>query len=80
MHNLNLSWTASTSPVIGYFVYRATQSGGPYTELNPVPQPQTTFIDSLPGGATYYYVVTAVNASLVESVTTPEVAATIPQP
>jgi len=66
--------------VIGYFVYRATQSGGPYTELNPVPQAQTTFIDSLPGGTTYYYVVTAVDANLVESVTTPEIAATIPQP
>jgi len=79
-HNVNLSWTASTSPVIGYFVYRATQSGGPYTELNPVPQAQTTFIDSLPGGTTYYYVVTAVDANLVESVTTPEIAATIPQP
>ena len=79
-HNVNLSWTASTSPVIGYFVYRATQSGGPYTELNPVPQAQTTFVDSLPGGATYYYVVTAVDANLVESVTTPEIAATIPQP
>jgi len=79
-HNVNLSWTASTSPVIGYFVYRATQSGGPYTELNPVPQTQTTFVDSLPGGATYYYVVTAVDANLVESVTTPEIAATLPQP
>jgi len=79
-HNVNLSWTASTSPVIGYFVYRATQSGGPYTELNSLPQAQTTFIDSLPGGATYYYVVTAVDANLVESVTTPEIAATIPQP
>jgi len=79
-HNVNLSWTASTSPVIGYFVYRATQSGGPYTELNPAPQAQTTFSDSLPGGATYYYVVTAVDANLVESVTTPEITATIPQP
>jgi len=79
-HNVNLSWTASTSPVIGYVVYRAAQSGGPYTELNPVPQAQTTFIDSLPGGATYYYVVTAVDANLVESVTTPEIAAAIPQP
>jgi len=80
MHSVHLSWTASTSPVIGYYVYRATQSGGPYTELNSVPQAQTTFVDSVPGGSTYYYVVTAVNASLVESVTTPEIPATIPQP
>jgi len=71
MHSVHLSWTASTSPVIGYYVYRATQSGGPYTQLNSVPQAQTTFVDSLPGGS--------VNASLVESVTTPESAA-IPQP
>ncbi|MGC2322473.1 MAG: discoidin domain-containing protein, partial [Terriglobales bacterium] len=79
-HNVNLSWTASTSPASGYFVYRATQSGGPYTELQFVPQPQTSFVDSLPGGATYFYVVTAVDANQIESVTSPEVTATIPAP
>ena len=79
-HNVNLSWTPSTSPVTGYFVYRATQSGGPYTELQFVPQPQTSFVDSLPGGATYFYVVTAVDANQIESVTSPEVTATIPVP
>lgn len=79
-HTVSLSWTASTSPVMGYFVYRATQSGGPYTELNPTPQLQTAYTDSLPGGATFYYVVTAVDANMVESVVPPELVATIPAP
>jgi len=79
-HNVNLSWTASTSQVVGYYVYRATQSGGPYTELSLVPSTQTAFVDSLPGGATYYYVVTALNSSQIESVTSPEVTAVIPAP
>lgn len=79
-HKVNLSWSPSTSSVIGYFVYRAVQSGGPYQELSFVSQPQTTFVDSVPGGATYYYVVTAADANGVENVTTPEVPATISVP
>ena len=29
-----LSWTASTSTVSGYNIYRSTTSGGPYTRVN----------------------------------------------
>ena len=32
-YSTSLSWTASTSSVIGYNVYRGTTSGGPYTKL-----------------------------------------------
>jgi hypothetical protein len=79
-HNVTLSWTPSSSLVVGYFVYRAKQPGGPYTELNSVPQTETTFTDSVPGGATYFYIVTAVDANLVESLPSAEVPATIPAP
>jgi hypothetical protein len=34
IHAVSLSWTASTSTVAGYNVYRGGQSGGPYTLLN----------------------------------------------
>jgi fibronectin type 3 domain-containing protein len=57
---INLSWTASLSAAT-YNVKRATVSGGPYTTIG---APATTsFSDStIADTATYYYVVSAVNA------------------
>ena len=34
IHAVDLAWTASTSTVIGYNVYRGTKSGGTHTKLN----------------------------------------------
>jgi len=79
LHSVNLSWTASSSPVIGYIVYRATQPEGPYLPVYSVPQPQTTVTDTLPGGATYFYMVTAVGANQVQSAPSQEAAVTIPE-
>ncbi len=59
---INLSWNAATFAT-GYNVKRATVSGGPYTTIAPNIA-TTTFGDSgLVAGATYYYVVSAVNAT-----------------
>ena len=78
-HSATLSWTASTSAVAGYNVYRSGQSGGPYTLINTAPQPGTTYGDlSVQAGQTYYYVVTAVDSSGTESVFSNEVTAAIP--
>jgi hypothetical protein len=33
-HSVTLAWTASTSTVAGYNVYRSTTNGGPYTQIN----------------------------------------------
>src|SRR5271156_450322 len=65
-----LTWTASTSTVSGYNVYRGTTSGGPYsTKLNSSLVTVVNYTDStVTSGQTYYYVVTAVNSSDVESV------------
>ena len=65
-----LTWTASTSTVSGYNVYRGTTSGGPYsTKLNSSLVTVVNYSDStVTSGQTYYYVVTAVNSSDVESV------------
>ncbi len=81
-HSATLNWGASTSPVIGYNLYRATVSGGPYTKVNSSVDATTTFTDAgtLQGGKIYYWVVTAVNSSNVESVHSGEVSATIPTP
>jgi len=78
-HSVGLSWDASTSPVVGYNVYRGTQSGGPYQRLNPSPQPGTSYTDaSVQSGVTYFYVATAVAPDLVESPHSNQTSATIP--
>jgi fibronectin type 3 domain-containing protein len=67
---VGLAWTASTSTVIGYNVYRGTVTGGPYTsKLTSSPVASTQFTDTgVHSGQTYYYVVTSVDSSNVESV------------
>jgi fibronectin type 3 domain-containing protein len=81
-HSATLNWTASTSTVIGYNLYRATISGGPYTKINSSIDATTTFTDAgtVQAGKIYYWVVTAVNSGNVESVHSGEVSATIPTP
>jgi len=80
-HSVTLNWIASTSTVTGYVVYRATVSGGPYTRLNSSQDTTTQYQDSgVQSGQTYYYVVTAVDSSNVESTYSIQVSATIPTP
>jgi hypothetical protein len=80
-HTVDLSWAASTSTVAGYNVYRGTQSGGPYVKLNSTSQPGTSYGDStVQSGSTYYYVVTSVDGSSVESAYSNQVTAVIPTP
>jgi Abnormal spindle-like microcephaly-assoc'd, ASPM-SPD-2-Hydin len=80
-HSVDLSWIASTSVVVGYNVYRGTQSGGPYTKVNSTVQPTTSFTDgTVAAGTTYYYVTTAVDSQSAESNYSNEVQAVIPTP
>jgi hypothetical protein len=74
-----LSWNASTSPVTGYKVYRGTVSGGPYSTVTSSPISALTYTDTnVVAGTTYYYVVTSVNSSGVESVYSNEAIAAVP--
>jgi hypothetical protein len=61
-HYVDLSWTASTTPgVVGYDVYRATASSGPFSQLSSSPISGTTYTDTnVQAGHTYYYVATAI--------------------
>lgn len=79
-HSVALSWTASTSTVSGYNVYRGTTANGPYsTKLNPSLVTVVDYADStVASGATYYYVVTSVDSSNVESVDSNQATAIIP--
>lgn len=80
-HSVALNWSASTSSVVGYFVYRGTASGGPYTKLIAAADPATTYTDSsVQSGVTYYYVVTAVNGNGVESAFSNQATAAVPTP
>jgi hypothetical protein len=80
-HSASLSWIASPSTVIGYHVYRATISGGPYTLLNSSLVSTTQYSDAnVQSGQTYYYVVTAVDSSNQESSYSNQSSATIPTP
>ena len=78
-YSTSLSWTASTSSVTGYNVYRGTTSGGPYTKLTASVDSNTSYADNgVQAGLTYYYVVTSVNSSGAESPYSNQVSATIP--
>ncbi len=78
-HSATLNWTASSSSVAGYNVYRSAVSGGPYTIVNSSLITTTQFTDStVQAGGTYYYVVTSVDSTGANSSYSNEVSATIP--
>jgi fibronectin type 3 domain-containing protein len=81
-HSVALNWVASASTgVTGYNVYRGTQTGGPYSKVTATPVATTSYTDStVTAGATYFYVVTAVDSAGNESAFSSEVSATIPTP
>jgi len=72
--NVTLQWQANTeADLAGYNLYRATQEGGPYAKLNSSLLTETAFSDTqTTNGATYYYVVSAVDQVGNESGYSPE--------
>ncbi|MGA2595329.1 MAG: choice-of-anchor D domain-containing protein, partial [Bryobacteraceae bacterium] len=83
-HYVSLAWQASTSPnVVGYNVFRATSSSGPFTTpLNSSLVAGLSYTDStVLAGQTYYYVATAVDSSNNQSAdSSPPAQATVPSP
>jgi fibronectin type 3 domain-containing protein len=78
-YSVALSWNPSDSSVMGYNLYRSTQSGGPYAKLNSSPMSATSYTDSnIVSGTTYYYVSTAVNSADQESAYSNQASATVP--
>jgi hypothetical protein len=79
MHSVALSWSPSTSGVVGYNVYVSTVSGGSYTKLTSSPVAATGYTDaSLQTAQMRYYVVTSVDSNNDESAFSNQVAALIP--
>jgi hypothetical protein len=78
-HTVALSWEHSSSTVTGYFVYRSSKPSGPYTQLNSTPEANPSYSDgSVSNGQVYYYYVTAVNSSNIQSADSNQVSVTIP--
>jgi hypothetical protein len=78
-HTVALSWERSSSTVSGYFVYRSTKPSGPYTQLNSAPEASPAYSDgSVSNGQVYYYYVTAVNSSDIQSADSNQVSVTVP--
>jgi len=67
-HSVDLSWSPSTSLVVGYNVYRSTTSGGPYTLVGSGISGLTFNDNIVSSSTTYFYIVTAVTDGGVESV------------
>ncbi len=78
--NVVLTWTATTDAyAAGYHVFRATASGGPYSQIAVVtPRTAVTYTDS-PANGTYWYQVRSYLQNW-ESVDAGPVSATVPAP
>jgi hypothetical protein len=78
-HSVMLDWSASSSAVAGYNVYRGLNAGGPYGKLNTYVDPDSAFYDDgVASGGTYYYVVTSVDTNNVESAFSNQVIVAVP--
>jgi hypothetical protein len=77
-HTVGLSWQASASNVMGYFVYRGSSAAN-ISKLLGSSITATAYSDStVANGQTYVYAVTSVDANGVESTPSNEVSVTIP--
>ena len=80
-HGVDLSWSASTSEVAGYNLYRGTRAGGPYIKTNAALETSTAYSDEdVQAGNTYFYVVTGADSGGAESQYSNEVSVVIPSP
>jgi fibronectin type 3 domain-containing protein len=78
-HSVTLSWTASTSTVSGYNIYRSTVSGSGFTKVNSSLVASSSFSDTtVQSGTTYFYVATAVDSGGDESANSNQASAAIP--
>jgi fibronectin type 3 domain-containing protein len=77
--SVTLNWSASTSDIVGYNIYRVL-ADGTYTGINNAPLVLTNYTDTnIQSGQTYTYVVTAVNSDNVESDYSDPVIAIVPE-
>lgn len=79
-HSVALNWQASSSPVIGYFVFRGS-STSTLAQLNAIAIGSTSYVDkTVTDGATYVYAVKSIDASNILSGFSNTVTVTVPTP
>jgi len=68
-HTVSLNWTASTSTVSGYNIYRSsTSASSGFTQINTSLVTNLSYVDSgVSSSTTYYYAATAVDSGGNES-------------
>jgi hypothetical protein len=80
-HSVTLTWTETTTSVLGYNVYRSTDAGAVYAKVNSSLITTTRYHDpSVRSGQTYFYAATTVDSSDVESAFSQPVSVTVPTP
>ncbi len=79
-HRVLLTWGASSSPGVGYNVYRSSTSDPRFLKINPTNIQGLSYTDdSVENGVTYIYVARAADALGNESPDSPQFVITIPQ-
>lgn len=79
-HTVTLTWKASPSRVSGYNVYRKTASESNYRKINSSLVQGVSYKDNtVESGATYHYVIRAVDSEGRESVNSGEFTLAVPQ-
>jgi hypothetical protein len=78
-YSVDLAWTASTSTVSGYNVYRSTTNGSSYEKINGALVASVSYADNnVQSGTTYYYVTTSVDSGGNESGYSNQATAVVP--
>jgi Abnormal spindle-like microcephaly-assoc'd, ASPM-SPD-2-Hydin/Transmembrane protein 131-like N-terminal len=78
-HSVTLNWNNGSTSTVGYHIYRAEVSGGPFERLNQGLLETTSYKDTdVVSGGHYFYVVTAVAEGSPESAYSNEVAVDVP--
>jgi len=79
-HTVHLTWNPSASAVAGYRVYRSERNGSAYYPLTAALSNLSYDDATVLSGTTYYYAVTAVDSSGMESDFSNQTTAVIPTP
>jgi hypothetical protein len=78
-HSVLLTWAPSSSSVVGYHIYRGTQTAGPFTKISPTVIAGTTYTDTtIQSAHDYFYVATAVDSAGIESSYSNEISIVVP--